>query len=104
MLLARALASKPDLLLLDNASDGLDAPSRAALAKLLGQMLRGFSALLVQDVPSGAEAARTQVLQITHRADEILPEVGRLTWLERTGARTRPAGWGDPPRTGWPAG
>ncbi|KAH8062944.1 ATPase [Aureococcus anophagefferens] len=60
VLLARALARKPDLLLLDNAYDGLDAPSRAALAKLLSQMLTGFSALLVQDVPSGAEAARSQ--------------------------------------------
>ena len=81
VLLARALSRKPDLLLLDNAYDGLDAPSRAALAKLLSQMLTGFSALLVQDVPSGAEAARSQVLQITHRAEEVLPEVARVSWL-----------------------
>ena len=90
VLLARALARKPDLLLLDNAYDGLDAPSRAALAKLLSQMLTGFSALLVQDVPSGAEAARSQVLQITHRAEEVLPEVARVSWLGADGVATAP--------------
>ncbi|KAK7253239.1 ABC transporter [Aureococcus anophagefferens] len=76
VLLARALARKPDLLLLDNAYDGLDAPSRAALAKLLSQMLTGFSALLVQDVP--------------HRAEEVLPEVARVSWLGVDGVATAP--------------
>ena len=81
---------------MDNAYDGLDAPSRAALAKLLSQMLTGFSALLVQDVPSGAEAARSQALQSTHRAEEVLPEVARVSWLGVDGVATAPT----PPELG----
>ena len=91
VLLARALAARPDLVVLDNAFDGLDAPSRAALAKLLSQMSRGWGDILVRDMPSAKEAARTQLLQVTHRASEILPEVTRLTWLTDEGARTEAA-------------
>ena len=91
VLLARALAARPDLVVLDNAFDGLDAPSRAALAKLLSQMSRGWGDILVRDMPSAREAARTQLLQVTHRASEILPEVTRLTWLTDEGARTEAA-------------
>jgi len=60
VLLAKALASKPELLVLDNAFDGLDVPSRTALKELVSQTLRGFSQVLVQDVDASA-AARTQV-------------------------------------------
>ena len=88
VLLARALSARPDLVVLDNAFDGLDAPSRAALAKLLSQMSRGWGDILVRDMPSAKEAARTQLLQVTHRASEILPEVTRLTWITEEGART----------------
>ena len=88
VLLARALSARPDLVVLDNAFDGLDAPSRAALAKLLSQMSRGWGDILVRDMPSAKEAARTQLLQVTHRASEILPEVTRLTWMTDEGART----------------
>ena len=70
VLLARALAQRPDLLVLDNASDGLDAPSREALAKLLSQMARGYNEILIRDMPSAKETARTQTLQITQRAEE----------------------------------
>ena len=91
VLLARALSARPDLVVLDNAFDGLDAPSRAALAKLLSQMSRGWGDILVRDMPSAKEAARTQLLQVTHRASEILPEVTRLTWMTDEGARTEAA-------------
>ena len=91
VLLGRALAARPDLVVLDNAFDGRDAPSRAALAKLLSQMSRGWGDILVRDMPSAKEAARTQLLQVTHRASEILPEVTRLTWMTDEGARTEAA-------------
>lgn len=91
VLLARALATRPDLIVLDNAFDGLDAPSREALAKLLSQMSKGWGDILVQDMPSAKEAARTQLLQVTHRASEVLPEVTRLTWLSDDGAVTENA-------------
>ena len=54
VLLARALSTRPRLLILDNAFDGLDVDSRRALAELISTTLRGFSPLLVQGVDSSA--------------------------------------------------
>jgi len=61
VLLARALASRPSLLVLDNAFDGLDMPSRSMLAELISMTLKGFSPILVQGVDASAPA-HTQVL------------------------------------------
>jgi molybdate transport system ATP-binding protein len=74
LLLARALATRPELLLLDNPYDGLDAPSRAVVLDLLSTTLRGFGQLLVQGVDAAA-TARTQVLLVTHRPEEIVDEI-----------------------------
>ena len=80
VLLARALATRPSLLVLDNAFDGLDVPSRVALAELISLTLRGFSQLLVQGVDASA-TAHTQVLLITHRPEEIVNEISTVAVL-----------------------
>jgi molybdate transport system ATP-binding protein len=59
VLLARALAPRPELLLLDEACEGLDAAARTA-----------FLANVSRIVQSG-----TAVVMATHREEEILPEV-----------------------------
>ena len=64
VLLARALSKRPQLLLLDNAFDGLDVPSRSNLAELISHTLRGFGQLLVQGVDARA-TAHTQVRRQT---------------------------------------
>ena len=85
VLLARALSTRPSLLVLDNAFDGLDVPSRAALAELISTTLKGFRQLLVQGVDATA-AAHTQVLLITHRAEEIVDEFTSVSYLRRAGS------------------
>ena len=84
VLLARALGTRPRLLVLDNAFDGLDAPSRASLAELVSMTITGFGQLLVQGVDASA-TAHTQVLLLTHRAEEIVPEVQTLSSLAAPG-------------------
>ena len=120
VLLARALATRPSLLILDNAFDGLDVPSRCAwtrlqpapvapplqtlcttccelrgagsthvvfavaLAELISTTLKGFGNLLVQGVDARA-TAHTQVLLITHRAEEIVDEVATASYFLPSG-------------------
>ena len=79
VLLARALATRPSLLVLDNAFDGLDVPSRVAPGAI-SLTLRGFSQLLVQGVDASA-TAHTQVLLITHRPEEIVNEISTVAVL-----------------------
>jgi molybdate transport system ATP-binding protein len=76
VLLARALAPRPRILLLDEATEGLDAASRAAFVAHLSAVARAGTTLVVA----------------THRADEIAPEVNRVAIMEdgrivRTGGR-----------------
>jgi molybdate transport system ATP-binding protein len=66
VLLARALAPRPDLLLLDEATDGLDAAARAAFLALVSRVLRGGTA----------------VVMATHRVEELVPEIRRVVRLE----------------------
>lgn len=66
VLLARALAPRPRVLLLDEATEGLDAPARAAFVARVSEVAR-----------SG-----TTVVLATHRADEIIPEVSRVAVME----------------------
>ncbi|HEX9052830.1 MAG TPA: ATP-binding cassette domain-containing protein [Anaeromyxobacter sp.] len=66
VLLARALAPAPELLLLDEATDGLDAEARASFLSLVSRVLR----------------AGTAVVMATHREEEIVPEIGRVVVLD----------------------
>ena len=84
VLLARTLGTRPQLLVLDNAFDGLDVPSRETLKTLISQTLRGFGQLLVQGVDASA-TAHTQVLLLTHRAEELVPEISSVSWLAEPG-------------------
>ena len=84
VLLARTLGTRPELLVLDNAFDGLDVPSRETLKTLISQTLRGFGQLLVQGVDASA-TAHTQVLLLTHRAEELVPEISSVSWLAEPG-------------------
>jgi molybdate transport system ATP-binding protein len=65
VLLARALAGRPRLLVLDEPFDGLDAESRSRFAELLSGLARSGTALIL----------------VTHRQEEILPEVTHLLLL-----------------------
>ena len=78
VLLVKALASRPELLVLDNAFDGLDVPSRNALKELVSQTLCGFSQILVQGVDASS-TARTQILMMTHRREEMVPELSTIS-------------------------
>ncbi len=70
VLLARALAPDPELLVLDEACDGLDARAREAF---LGHV----SAVLHRG---------TAVVMATHRPEEIVPEIRRVVVLEGEGS------------------
>jgi molybdate transport system ATP-binding protein len=84
VLIVRALSHRPALLLLDNAFDGLDVASRDVLKQLVSKTLQGFSRdILVQGV-SARNTARTQVVQVTQRAEEIVDEFRIMTFLDRT--------------------
>jgi molybdate transport system ATP-binding protein len=61
-LIARALMRKPDLLILDEPFDGLDAPSRVRLEKALRDLIKSGLHLVL----------------ITHRQDEIIPDISHV--------------------------
>jgi ABC-type molybdenum transport system ATPase subunit/photorepair protein PhrA len=83
VLLVRALVRRPELLVLDNAFDGLDAEGREGLRDIVERVLRGFRMdILVQGIGDARDAARTQVLLLTHRPEEISGGFGRVTFLE----------------------
>lgn len=84
VLLVKALSKRPKLLILDNAFDGLDVPSRNALRDLVSKTLKGFRQdILVQGVDSKA-TAHTQVILLTHRAEEIVDECQTVTYMTTT--------------------
>ena len=66
LLLARALAGEPDLLLLDEPFSGLDAPSRNEFSALLNQLAR-------QGV---------QMVLVTHHKADIFPAITHMLQLE----------------------
>jgi molybdate transport system ATP-binding protein len=83
VLIVRALSLRPDLLILDNAFDGLDVPSRSVLKELVSKTIRGFATdILVQGV-SAKNTARTQVLLVTQRAEEIVDEITTYSHFDR---------------------
>jgi molybdate transport system ATP-binding protein len=66
VLLARALAPRPRVLLLDEATEGLDAASRATFVAQVSAVARGGTAIVIA----------------THRSDEIFPELNRVAVME----------------------
>ncbi len=66
VLVARALAPRPAVLLLDEVCDGLDAAARAGLLARLAALA----------------AAGTAVVTAVHRAEELFAGVERVIWLE----------------------
>jgi len=87
VLLARALSTKPSLLILDHAFDGLDGPSRKILRELVSKTIRGFTNdLLVQGVSSKDTADKTQVVMMAHRAEELdeIQELDTVAWWGKT--------------------
>ncbi|MCH3917529.1 MAG: ATP-binding cassette domain-containing protein [Spirochaetia bacterium] len=62
VLLARALVHDPQLLLLDEAANGLDFPSRALYRKALAQTI---------------EKGKT-IVMVTHELSQILPQINRI--------------------------
>jgi len=67
VLIARALVSRPRLLVLDEPCEGLDAPSRQRLLAMLGKVA----------------ATGTQLLYATHRGGELVPGTTHALILER---------------------
>jgi len=91
-LLARALASSPQVLVCDEVCDGLDAASRATLLQALERIAR----------------AGTQLLITTHRAEELIPALTHRLVLQK-GRIVEQGAWRSPPddapaRTGGPLG
>jgi molybdate transport system ATP-binding protein len=66
VLLARALAPAPELLVLDEACDGLDARARETFLQHVSEVLR----------------RGTAVVMATHRTEEIVPEIERVVVME----------------------
>ena len=66
VLLARATITEPTVMILDEASNGLDFPARADLRRLISQY---------------ATADRT-VIMVTHELAEIIPEVDRVLLMK----------------------
>jgi len=89
VLLVRALVSKPELLVLDNAFDGLDVKGREGLQDIIERVLKGFRMdILVQGVGDAKDTARTQILLMTHKPEEISDGFGRVSFIDRNGMRT----------------
>jgi ABC-type Mn2+/Zn2+ transport system ATPase subunit len=64
-LIAKALIKRPKLLILDEPFDGLDAPSRNALAIIINDLM----------------GSNTQVILITHRFAEMVPNITHVLLL-----------------------
>jgi molybdate transport system ATP-binding protein len=86
VLLVRALSNRPRLLILDNAFDGLDVPSREILKDLVSKTIQGFRVDILVQAVSAKAAGHTQVLLLTHREEEIVEEVGTISVIEPDGA------------------
>jgi molybdate transport system ATP-binding protein len=87
VLLVKALAERPRLLILDHAFDGLDVASRQALQELVSKTLRGFRPdILVQGVDAKA-TAHTQVVLVSHRPqEEMVDEMETITVFREDGS------------------
>jgi len=72
VLLVRALSKNPALLVLDNAFDGLDVPSREILKDIASKTLQGFKQDILVQAVDVKSTVRTQIVMMTQRPDEEL--------------------------------
>ncbi|CAB9514437.1 Putative molybdenum transport ATP-binding protein ModF [Seminavis robusta] len=83
-LLVSALAQQPDLLILENAFDGLDLKSRQELQSIVAKTMEGLSnsgKLLVQSV-NAEYVPPAQVLLSTHRPAEITKQISTVSYVD----------------------
>ncbi|MFO0752672.1 MAG: ATP-binding cassette domain-containing protein [Thermodesulfovibrionales bacterium] len=69
ILIARAMVTAPDLLLLDEPCSGLDAGARADLLRILGRI--------------SSSSTGTALLLVTHHLDELIPSISHVMVLEK---------------------
>ena len=67
IMIARALVTAPQLLILDEPFEGLDVPSRSQLAEIINR-------LMAQDM---------QIILVTHRLSEVLPNISHVMGLRK---------------------
>jgi len=68
-LIARALASEPDVLMLDEPTNGMDLPSRISILELIRQL---------------HDNDRLTVIMVSHLLDDVANHVKRIALVERT--------------------
>eukprot|EP00980_Cylindrotheca_fusiformis_P004954 scaffold1051_cov119-Cylindrotheca_fusiformis.AAC.29 len=87
-LLVSALCQDPELLILENAFDGLDVNSRKELQSIVSKTIQGLDKsgkLLIQSVHAG-NVRPAQVLMSTHRPEEIVDEISTISMTTTTAA------------------
>ncbi|HXF99545.1 MAG TPA: metal ABC transporter ATP-binding protein [Bacteroidota bacterium] len=68
-LIARALASEPDVLILDEPTNGMDLPSRSSILQLIDRL---------------HDEDRLTVIMVSHLLDDVANHVRRIALVERT--------------------
>ncbi len=86
-LLARALVRRPELLLLDEPTAGLDLPARETLLATLTRLHRA---------PVGDGAVAPAIITITHHLEELLPETSNVLLLSAAPAAGNVIASGEP--------
>lgn len=89
-MLIKALATRPRLLILDNAFDGLDVESRETLKDLVSRTIQGFRPDILVQAVSAKATSHTQVLLLTHRAEEIVDNIQHVSVLRGNHLVTSP--------------
>jgi len=82
VMIVRALAQRPHLLVLDNAFDGLDVEARDNLKDLISRTIQGFRIDILVQAVSAKDAEHTQVLLLTNRHEEIVDEIQSISYFK----------------------